>query len=152
MALHERSSQQSNGVRDDLRRGRQEARELGSEASDLANDVRYLIQKEGELARAEFQEAMGRTIQSAISAVIAIVFANIMLIFAFATVMFAFDEVFELWVAALITTGILLLITVGALAFAYARMKQVSFTPQRTMKSLREDIEWAKTQMRSTTR
>ena len=152
MTWQESTHPEDRPVRDEFRRGRDEAREVGSEFGEMANDLRYLVQKEAELARAEFQEAVSRVIQSAISAVVAVVFVNLMLIFAFVTVMFGLDTVFELWLAALITTGIIFVVALAAFLFAYARMKAVSFTPERTLKSLREDVEWAKTQMQSTAR
>jgi uncharacterized membrane protein YqjE len=144
------SSTSGRSLGDDLRNGRDEARDFGRDAGDLANELRELVQKEGQLARAEVQESISHAIRSAIWAGAALLLANALLLFAFTTVMFAIDEALPLWAAALITTGIILLLTAIAGAMAYARMKQISFTPRRTMQSVKEDVKWAKTQMQST--
>jgi ABC-type protease/lipase transport system fused ATPase/permease subunit len=79
----------------------------------------------------------------------AFVLADIALFFLFLTLTFILDTWMELWLAALITT-----LVAGAIAAVVAmqarnQMKQVSPAPKRFMKTMEEDMQWARSLMKS---
>lgn len=129
---------------DQLRRGREEAREIGSEIGEIAQDLRELAMAESRLAQAEVKENLNRLINAVIFGAAAALFAILMLVFVFLTVMFVLDLWFQLWAAALITTGVLVVLTAALGALAYSMIKKFSITPQRTMESVKEDLRWLK--------
>lgn len=137
---------------DQFRTARDEAMGMRDELSGLAAEMRRLFQMEAELAQAEVQEAKGHATKGAAFGAIAGLIAVIMLVFLFLTIMFAIDTALPLWAAALITTGIAGLI--AALFGLMAKMQIRSFSPvpKRAIRTMQEDIQWAKSQMRSSAR
>jgi hypothetical protein len=147
---HATEGQQS--VREDLRRGRDELGELRRDLTDVLVDLRALAQMETELARAEMRESAQAAAQSAIFAGAGVYLAVLMGVFFALAGMFALDLVMPLWAAALIVGGVLLALTAMALFAARSRMQQITIVPQRTMSSVREDLEWARHQLTSSVR
>lgn len=139
-------------LKEDLRRSRDEAQALGQDLGDIATDVRFLLQKEAQLARAEMQETLNHSLRSLMWGGIAAFLATPFVIFAFAALMFGLDTVMPLVAAAGITAAVIVALMAIAGAIAYSRIKQINVKPERTVKSLQEDIEWAKTRIRSTAR
>ncbi|MEX0761995.1 MAG: phage holin family protein [Dehalococcoidia bacterium] len=137
-------------LRDELHRAGQEARALGNVATEIANDLRDLANKELELAKAELSEQVAKAVRTVITAFLAAIFGFLMLAFLAVSAMFALTELleFEMWASALIVTGGLLLLAVlfGLIALMGARSMQVG--PVRTIKSLRETINWGRAQMK----
>ncbi|MCC6381519.1 MAG: phage holin family protein [Dehalococcoidia bacterium] len=142
---------ETDGFGDQLRRGREEVRGLGGELAGLAGDVRAHARSEVELAKAEMGEQAGIALRMAIWGGVALVTAVLALVFVFLTVMFAISVALPLWAAALITTALLLAIAGAAGALAYLRLRQISVVPRRTVRSLKEDVRWARDQLRSST-
>ena len=134
---------------DQLRAVRDEAMSVRGEASSIATDLQQLMRMEVELAKAEMQEARGHAMKGAALGALALELGMIMSIFLFLAVMFALDTAMPLWAAALITTGIIALIA-GILAFlARSQISKFSPTPKRAIRTMQEDIQWAKSLMRS---
>ena len=121
--------------------------DIGSDIGSLLSDVEVLAQKEVQLARAEMGESVGHATRALVYGGATFIFAWLMLAFAAATLMFVLDEAMRLWLAALITTGVLVGLTALAGLLMYARIRQISVTPKRAMKSVREDVEWARNQL-----
>lgn len=136
---------------DDLRRGRDEARGLGEEAGQIAQDLRDLLRSEVQLAKAETREQINLAIRSAIWGAVAALCALLALVFVALTIMFALWVVLPMWLSALIVTAGLFVIAGLAGLMAYARIKQISVVPKRTVSSLKEDVAWAKAQLKSST-
>lgn len=130
-----------------LKRGKDEFQSVRGEMMDLFSDVRMLAQKEMELARVEMAEQATAARNAAMYGGIAAIFALLMLAFAATTVMFALDEFMPLWVAALITTAGLLVITAIAGLMAKSQVKQITVTPKKTIESVNEDVRWARSRM-----
>lgn len=123
-------------------------RSLGQLVSDLTGDMSELFRKEVELARVEVKQEVGRASKALVpgaGAAGAAVLAVLMLSFAAA------------WgLAAVMPTGFAFLIVgviygiVAAVLFpmAKARLQAVSPVPEQTIETLKEDVQWAKNQIR----
>ena len=135
-----------------LRSTREEVSGLGAEVAEIASDLRLLAQKEVELGVAEVQEQIGYAAKGAGLGVVTFLLADMGAIFAFLTLMFALDTFLPLWAAALITTLLILVLAGLALAMTLSQFKKLSLKPRRFLNSLQEDMEWARTQMRSSAR
>ncbi|HET6615988.1 MAG TPA: phage holin family protein [Dehalococcoidia bacterium] len=130
-----------------LKRGVDELQGVRGEMMDLFDDVRGLAKKEMELARTEMKEQVSFARNSAIFGAIAAVLALLTLAFAATTVMFALDEGMPLWLAALLTTAGLAVLTALLGVLAYTQIKRVTVAPKKTMESVNEDMQWARRRM-----
>lgn len=139
------------GIRGDARRASEEARALGEEVGGIADDLRDLLRGEVALARAEVREQLSLVVRSAIWGGVGIVAAFLTLAFIAVTAMFALDTVLPTWLAALIVTAALAIVAGVCGLVVRARIKQMSVVPKKTIGSLREDVEWARAQLKSST-
>jgi len=130
-----------------LRRGRAEVDRLRDEVREINDDLRVLAEKQATLARTEVREQVSLSTRALGFGAGAFGLANLAAVFVFLTIMFALWVATPMWVAALITT--LLLVTCAAICgfVAYRMFKRISFTPKRTLDSLREDVTWVKQQL-----
>lgn len=143
--------QGQDGVRSDLRGAREEARELGSEVRGISDDMRSLLKSEVELAKAEMREQIMHAVRGAIFGAIAAVGALMALAFLSVAAIYGLDKAMPLWLAALIVGGVwALLAAIGALLMR-AQIRHVTVMPKKTVESLREDVSWAKSQLKSST-
>jgi Flp pilus assembly protein TadB len=131
---------------DRLKAGREEARALGSEAAAIAQDLRRLLQLERQLAKAEANEAKGYATRGAGFGTAAAVLLFLFLFFLFMALMFALDTAMALWLAALITAGIILLLAAILGMLARSQMQRFSPVPRRLVSNIQEDVRWAQSQ------
>jgi uncharacterized membrane protein YqjE len=136
------------GLMDTLRSTREEATRVRGEIGDIAGDLQHLAQLELELAKAEADEARGHATRGAAFGLLSFETAMIGFIFLFLATMFALDTAMPLWAAALITAGIALLLAAILGLVARSQMKQFSPVPKRFMRTIQEDITWARSQMK----
>ena len=136
------------GLKDTLRATREEASGIRSDFSDIATELQRLAQLEMQLARAEADEAKGHATRGAGFGFVAFETAMIGVIFLFLAIMFGLDTAMPLWAAALITAGIGLLLGAILGLLARAEMKKFSPIPQRFIRTVQEDVTWARTQMK----
>lgn len=134
---------------EDLRRGRQEAMGVGRDFADIFKDISVLAQQELQLAQAEVAEQIRPLSQALIWGAVAAVFGLLVAAFSLIAVMFALALVFPLWLSALITMGISGILAAGAGLFAYSRLRKIRLMPQRTMQSVKEDVTWLGSQLKS---
>lgn len=114
----------------------------------IATDLGTLVRKEVELAKQEVVEAVTAKLRAAASAAAAGVMALFAIVFAGAAAAAALDAVFAPWASRLVVAGAFALAAAGAGMFALARMKRPSIAPDQTVKTVKEDVEWAKAQLR----
>ena len=114
----------------------------------VAGDVGTLVKKEVELARQEITEAIMARVK-AIAAFVAIgVIAMFIVGFLGAAGAAALDLVVPLWLALLIVAGAFLVLAALAAVFGVARLKKPPLKPEKTKQTIKEDVEWAKAQLR----
>lgn len=111
---------------------------------NLATDVSNLLSSEMALARAEIREAANEAkagiASMAIGGVIAIAGCVVVLMAA----MYGLDRVLPLWLAALVTGGVALMVGGVLLKSGQAKFEPGAFVPDRTQSSLQKDKEFAK--------
>jgi membrane protein implicated in regulation of membrane protease activity len=57
-------------------------------------------------------------------------------------------QVVPLWLALLIIAGAFVLLAVLAAVFGMARLKKPPLKPEKTQQTIKEDVEWARAQLR----
>lgn len=136
-------------VSDRFRDVRDEAMSMRGEATEIAAELQQLMRMEMELAQAEVQEAKQRATRGTVFGAMAVEYAMLVSVFLFLAIMFAIDTALPLWAAALITTGIVAVIAAIFGLLAMSQWKKFSPMPKRAMRSMKEDLRWARSQIRS---
>ena len=132
-----------------FREMRDEAMSMRGDVSGIATEVQRLLQMEMELAQAEIQEAKGHATKGTMFGAFAGVFALIMSVFLFLAIMFGLDTLMPTWAAALATTGIAAGVALLCGLIAMQQWRSFSPVPRRTMRTMQEDIKWARSQIKS---
>lgn len=114
----------------------------------IADDTRALVQKEIELARQEIVEGVMARVKGGAAFLAAGVIAVFALGFAGSALAFALQASMSPWAARLIVAGGFLLLAAGAAVFGKSRIGAASITPDETKRTVKEDIEWAKAQLK----
>lgn len=120
---------------------------LGELFADLSRETSNLVRKEVQLAKTEMSQNVARLAKNAALLVV----AAVLLVFAvqtlLATAILALVPHVGAWKAALIVT-VALLIMAGVLAMTGIKaLKKASLAPTETVKTLQEDVQWAKEQI-----
>lgn len=123
-----------------------EGRSVGSLVSELTTDLSTLMRQELELAKVELRQEASKTGKAAGMLGGAGVAGWMVALFASMALMWALGEVIPLGWAALIVA--LLWAAVGAVLFIRGRqqLREVRPVPEQTVQTLKEDVQWAKTQ------
>ena len=120
---------------------------LGELFSDLSSDLSNLMRKEVQLAKTEMSENISRTVKNAILLVVAAIFVVFALFALIVAAIYGLSTIVAPWLAALIVAGALLVIA-GALAMiGLSALKKASLAPKETVRTLQEDVQWAKQQI-----
>ena len=114
----------------------------------IATDSATLVRKEMELARQEIVEAVNARIKAALSAAAGGVLALMALGFFALTAATALDGVMRPWASRLVVAGVFTVLAIGALAFGAQRAKRPPMAPEETKRTVKEDVEWAKEQLK----
>jgi hypothetical protein len=137
---------------EELRGGQQEMLGIGRELADIARDLQVIIQHEAQLARAEVGHQLRLSSRALVWGGIALVFVFLKLGLLSLAGMFALALVLPFWVSALIMAGSLFILEIGAGFIAYRLFRRVRLTPQRAIESVKEDVTWISSQLKSNRR
>jgi uncharacterized membrane protein YqgA involved in biofilm formation len=114
----------------------------------IATDTSALVRKEVELARQELTAAVMARLVGAGALAVAGLFGLLIVIFLALAAAEALDLVFAPWLSRLIVAGGFLLLAGIAALVGLRKMKKPSFAPEETKRTVKEDVEWAKTQLK----
>ncbi|MEX2557410.1 MAG: YhjD/YihY/BrkB family envelope integrity protein [Actinomycetota bacterium] len=114
----------------------------------IANDTATLVKKEVELARQEFVEAIIARLKAAAAMLAAGVAGLVAVIFLGSAAAYALESVVSPSQARLIVGGGFLVIAALAAAIGLPRAKRPPLKPEMTVETVKEDIEWAKAQLK----
>ena len=114
----------------------------------IATDTSTLVRKEVELARREIMEAVTARLKAAGAMAAAGVMVLMVLVFGGAAAVRALDGRVAPWASPLIVAGGFLILAALAVAIGMARAKRPSLTPEKTVETVKEDVEWAKAQLK----
>ena len=149
MTLAERTTVEGGEPLDEQwRRAQAELRVLTSQVTGISGELRELARREAVLARAEAQENAALAAQGVGFGGGTAVVALYVLGFLGLALTFGLGEFIPLWASALVTALLFGVVVAVLGTMARSRFSQFSLTPKRTMRSLREDMQWARAQMR----
>jgi len=122
-----------------------EDKSVGELIGEVTGDLSKLMRQELELAKVEMKAEGAKAGKGVGMLGGAGVAAHLMLVFLSLTLMFALDQIMPMAWAALIVTALWAVIA-GVLAMrGKAELKKVNPKPERTVETLKEDVQWAKT-------
>jgi uncharacterized protein YbjQ (UPF0145 family) len=128
--------------------GSSDARSTPQLVRDIAGDTTTLVKQQVELARHEVVEALVARAKAVGALGAAAVMGLYMLLFLAVAGGLALATTMAAWAAFLIVAGAFAILTLGAVLFAKFRMKTPPMAPEETVRTVKEDVEWAKTQLR----
>jgi hypothetical protein len=114
----------------------------------IATDTSTLVRKEVELARQEFTAAITARVFGAAAFGVGAVFGLLLLIFLALAAAEALDLVVAPWLSRLIVAGVFLVLAAVAALIGMQKMKKPSLAPEETKRTVKEDVEWAKAQLK----
>jgi hypothetical protein len=114
----------------------------------IATDTSALLRKEMELAKQEIVEGVTARLKAAGAMAAAGLLAMFILVFAALAAATALDLVLPGWASRLIVAGGFLLLAAPAALFGVRRLKSPPISPEETKRTVREDVEWAKQQLK----
>jgi len=114
----------------------------------IATDTGALVRKEVELAKREVIEAITARAKAAAAFGVAGVFGLLGLMSGCAAAIAGLSLVVATWLAALIVMGSLFVLAGAAAAGGMFRMKKPPMVPTETVRTVKEDVEWARAQLR----
>lgn len=117
---------------------------LGQIVSEIAGDMSTLVRQEIALAKAEVTEDAKRAGKAGGMFAGAGLAGWMLVLFASMAAMWALGEVMALGWAALIVAAIWAVIAAVLAMRGRQEMRQVSPKPERTVETLKEDVQWAK--------
>jgi hypothetical protein len=119
-------------------------RSIADLVGDVTRDLTQLLREEVELTKAELREEATKAGKAGAMLGGAGAGALLVAIFASLAVMFGLGEVMPLGWAALIVAAVWAVVTAILAMSGRTRLREVNPTPQRTIDTLKEDVEWAR--------
>jgi predicted phage tail protein len=129
-------------------------REMNGEPSTLelvrtiGDDLATLMRKEVELAKEEMLTAILARVKAAAGLAVGGVLGLLGLLFAALGGAAALGLVLPWWAAALIVAGAFWALMVLGLSFALVRAKRPPMAPTETIRTIKEDVEWSRKQLK----
>jgi inner membrane protein YhjD len=124
------------------------ARSTGDLVRSIGTDTVSLVRKEIELARQEVKEGMAARAKGGAAFAAAGVMGLYIVGFLGAAAAAALALVLPLWAALLIVAGVFILAALVAAMVGRTLMKGTSIKPERAKENLKEDVKWARAQLR----
>jgi len=120
----------------------------GQLVRSIAGDTATLVRKEVELAKQEITEGLKAKAVGAAALGAAGLFGLLGLLFGLVAAVAALSIVLPHWLAALIVAGSLFVLAALGAAAGMAAMKKRGPAPTETVRTVKEDVEWARTQLK----
>jgi uncharacterized membrane protein YqjE len=122
-------------------------RSISDVLQDIFGNVQDIVRSEVRLAQAEIKTEAGKTIRAAKSliagAVLALYAGGLLLI----ALVYALAMVLQPWLAALIVGAFVAVIAAALISVGQGRLRAVK-KPEKTIQTMKEDVQWLKNQTR----
>jgi uncharacterized membrane protein YqjE len=115
---------------------------------DIANNLAQLVQAEFRLAKTELKEGAQKTAGPGATLGAGLALALYGLGFLLLAAVYAMSLVMAGWLAALIVGGVLTVAAGILVGTGTAKLKRANLMPDKTIRTLEEDAQWAKQQIK----
>lgn len=123
-------------------------RPISSVLSDIVGNVQHIVRAEVKLARAEVREEIGKARRGMIFLAAGGMAAALAVVFILLAAVYALALVWPMWAAALVVGAGTALVGSAVVTTGIRQIRSVSLAPPRTVSTIQENIEWAKTRTR----
>jgi len=131
-----------------IRQTTSNGRTMGEVLQDIVANIQEIVRSEFRLAKVEIHEETTKAVRSSIPLVIGVLLSLYALGFILLAVVHALSMVVDAWLATLIVGAGVLVISVILVSVGRKRFKQVKVVPEKTVVTVKENVQWAKHQMR----
>jgi uncharacterized membrane protein YqjE len=115
---------------------------------DLASNLTELVRAEFRLAKTELKEGAEKVAGPGATLGAGVAMAFYGLGFLLLAAVYALSLLMAAWLATLIVGGVLTVAAGILIGAGGMRLKRVNVTPDKTMRTLEEDVQWAKQQIK----
>jgi uncharacterized membrane protein YqjE len=126
----------------------QNGRSVPDVLQDIVGNIQEIIRSEVRLAKAENKQEAAKATGPAIMWLVGAASGLYALGYLLFTAVMGLATMMATWVAALIVGAVLSVIAIALLSAATNRLKHPSTVPERTIESLKENVQWAKDQIK----
>jgi uncharacterized membrane protein YqjE len=126
----------------------QNGRSVPEVLQDIVGNIEEIIRSEFRLAKAEVKQEASEAAPPLKMIVVGAAIGFYALGFLLFTLVMGLATVVATWLAALIVGAVLGLIALVLITTASKRLKQVNKVPERTIESMKENVQWAKNQIK----
>jgi uncharacterized membrane protein YqjE len=122
----------------------QTQRSIPEVLQDIVGNVQEIIRSEFRLAKTEFKEEASRAAKPVATFGVGLILGFYGIGFLLLATVYGLSSVMAGWLAALIVGAILAVVAVALLRSSGQKLKSVNPTPEKTLQSLEENVQWAK--------
>jgi uncharacterized membrane protein YqjE len=126
----------------------QNGRTVPEVLQDIVGNIQEIIRSEFRLAKAEISQEATKATAPLIMLFIGAALGLYAFGFLLFTLIMAMATVMATWMAALIVGGVLAIVAVALIMTATKRFKSVKPVPERTIETMKENVQWAKDQIK----
>jgi uncharacterized membrane protein SirB2 len=114
---------------------------------DIVGNLQEIFRSEFRLAKAEIQQEVAKAARSGAPLVIGALLSLYGIGFLLLAVVHALSTVVDPWLAALLIGVAALAVSMVLISVGRNRLRQVRVVPERTVGTLKENVQWAKNKM-----
>ena len=126
----------------------QNGRSLAEVLQDIVANIQEIFRSEFRLAKAEINEETAKAVRSSVPLVIGVLLSLYALGFLLLAIVHGLSTVVQPWLAALIVGVAVLVVAIALISAGRKRFKQVKVVPEKTIGTMKENVQWAKSQIR----
>jgi hypothetical protein len=115
---------------------------------DIVGNIEEIIRSEFRLAKAEVKQEASQAAPPLKMIVVGAAIGFYALGFLLFTLMMGLATIVATWLAALIVGAVLGLLALALITTASKRLKHVNTVPERTIETMKENVQWAKNQIK----
>jgi uncharacterized membrane protein YqjE len=131
-----------------IRQTTSNGRTMSEVLQDIVANIQEIVRSEFRLAKVEIHEETTKAVRSSIPLVMGVLLSLYALGFILLAVVHALSLVVDAWLAALIVGFGVLVISMILVSVGRKRFKQVKVVPEKTVVTVKENVQWAKHQIR----
>jgi uncharacterized membrane protein YqjE len=126
----------------------QNGRSMAELLQVIIADIQEIVRSEFRLAKAEVQEETSKVARSGVPLAIGLLLGLYALGFLLLAAVHALSIVVDAWLAALIVSFVVAVISAILVSVGRNRLKGVKVVPEKTTRTMKENVQWAKHQIR----
>ncbi len=111
---------------------------------DIVGNLQEIVRSEFRLAKTELKEEAAKAAKPAATFGVGLVFGFYGIGFLLLACVYGLSMVMAGWLAALLVGAILAIVAIALMSSSGKKLKRVNPTPDKTIQSLEENVQWAK--------